>query len=508
MTRHWIRAFAIVLSMALAGCIAGEASNGDDPSEDRGEQAMMAIPQFAQKRLCDEPAEGFLACHARVRVDAYGAATVNATPQGLAPADLQSAYKVDSTLGAGKTIGIVDAMDDPTAEADLAVYRSQFGLPACTTANGCFRKVNQSGAASPLPTADSGWSGEIALDLEMASAICPKCNILLIEASSATTANLGAGVNTAVKQGATVVSNSYGGGESSSDSSYDTSYYNHPGVAIFASSGDGGYGVEYPAASPDVIAVGGTSLVKSSTTRGWTESVWGSTNNKNGGAGSGCSKYSTKPSWQKDTGCTKRTVADVSAVADPNTGVAVYEAGSWQVYGGTSAASPIVASVWALTGHGADATPGAYPYANPSHFYDVTTGANGSCGGTYLCTAVAGYDGPSGVGTPDAATMVGTGGTGGSGGGGGGGTGGAGGGGGGGTGGAGGGGGGGTGGVGGGGGGTSTCSHSICTTGKKLTSSCDACATKICSEDSYCCATRWDSICVGEVQSICGESCQ
>ncbi|HEX6839047.1 MAG TPA: S53 family peptidase [Polyangia bacterium] len=505
--------------------MAGEITPGDG-SGDRTEAEIKAIPQLPHKRVCDEPADGFAACHARIRTDAYGAMAVTATPSGLGPSQLQSAYKLDATAGAGKVIAIVDAMDDPTAESDLGVYRSTFGLPACTTANGCFKKVNQNGAASPLPKADAGWSGEIALDLDMASAICPNCKIVLVEASSASMTDLGTSVNQAVKQGATVISNSYGGGESSSNASFDSSYFNHPGVAIFASSGDGGYGVEYPAASPDVIAVGGTSLAKSTTNaRGWVESVWGSVNNANGGAGSGCSKFSAKPSWQKDAGCAKRTVADVSAVADPNTGVAVYQGGSWAVYGGTSAASPIVAATYALTGHGGDATVGAYAYNNTAKFFDVTSGANGSCGGSYLCTGGVGYDGPSGVGTPNATAMM-TGGTGGGGGGGGGGTGGAGGGGGGGTGGAGGGGGGGTGGSGGGtggsgggggggtggsgggGGGTSSCTHSICSTGSRLVSGCDPCATQICAVDGYCCRWAWDNICVSEVSSVCGQTCQ
>jgi len=504
--RAWNRTVVILGALGMAGCMAGQVDGGDDG--DRVEAEIKAIPQLPHARVCSEPQEGFAACHAQVRVDTFGAMAVTSTPSGLGPSDLQNAYKINASAGAGKIVAIVDAMDDPSAESDLAVYRSQYGLPACTTANGCFKKVNQNGAASPLPKADAGWSGEIALDLDMASAICPSCKIVLVEASSASMTDLGASVNQAVKQGATVVSNSYGGGESSSNSSFDSSYFNHPGVAIFASSGDGGYGVEYPAASPDVIAVGGTSLAKSSTNaRGWVESVWGSVTNKNGGAGSGCSKYSTKPSWQKDTGCAKRTVADVSAIADPNTGVAVYQGGSWAVYGGTSAASPIVASIFALTGHGGDASVGAYAYNNSGSFFDVTSGANGSCGGSYLCTGGVGYDGPTGVGTPNAGAMTGTGGGGGSGGGGGG-TGGAGGGGGGGTGGAGGGGGGGTGGAGGGGGGTNTCSHPICSTGSRLVSSCDPCATEICAADSYCCKHAWDNICVSEVSSVCGQTCK
>jgi hypothetical protein len=322
---------------------------------------------------------------------------------GYGPSDLDSAYNVPTTLGTGKTVAIVDAYDDPNAASDLNTYRSNFGLPACTTSNGCFRKVNQNGATSPLPAADTGWSSEIMLDLEMVSAICPNCHILLVEASSPTTANLGTAVNTAVSMGANAVSNSYGGSESSSDTSYDTSYYKHPGVAIVASSGDSGYGVEYPAASQYVTAVGGTSLTRTSNTRGWTESVWSTSSTE--GAGSGCSVYDPKPSFQTDTGCSRRTVADVSAVADPATGVAVYDSygsGGWTVFGGTSVASPIIGAMYALANSpGSGVYPNSYPYANPGALYDVTTGHTASCSPAYLCTAEVGYDGPTGLGTPN-----------------------------------------------------------------------------------------------------------
>jgi subtilase family serine protease len=326
--------------------------------------------------------------------------TPAATPSGLGPSDLQSAYALpSSTAGSGRTVAIVDAYDDPSAESDLAVYRSQYGLAACTTANGCFKKVGQTGSTTSLPRGNSGWAEEISLDLDMVSAACPQCHILLVEATSATMTNLGTAVNTAVSLGAKYVSNSYGGSESSSDSTYDSSYFNHPGVAITVSSGDNGYGVEYPAASKYVTAVGGTSLTKASNTRGWTETVWS-------GAGSGCSSYDVKPTWQTDSGCAKRTVADVSAVADPNTGVAVYDtyaAGSgWMVFGGTSVSSPLIASVYALAGApSSGSTPASFPYAHTSALYDVASGSNGTCSVTYLCTATSGYDGPSGLGTPN-----------------------------------------------------------------------------------------------------------
>jgi len=335
------------------------------------------------------------------------------TVSGYGPSDLDSAYNVPTTLGSGKTVGIVDAYDDPNAASDLSTYRSNFGLPACTTANGCFKKVNQNGAASPLPAANKGWSSEIMLDLEMVSAICPNCHILLVEAGSPTTANLGTAVNTAVAQGAVAVSNSYGGTEVSSDTSADTAYYKHPGVAIVASSGDAGYKVEYPASSPWVTAVGGTSLTRASNARGWTESVWSTSASE--GAGSGCSRYEPKPSFQTDTGCTRRTVADVSADADPATGVAVYDSygsGGWTVFGGTSVASPIIGAMYALaSAPAANAFPNSYPYANPGALYDVTTGATASCSPAYLCTGEVGYDGPTGLGTPNGVAAFGPGST-------------------------------------------------------------------------------------------------
>jgi subtilase family serine protease len=326
---------------------------------------------------------------------------------GYGPADLQSAYALPSgTAGAGQTVAIVDAFDDPKAESDLATYRSTYGLPACTTANGCFKKVNQSGTQGSYPSGDQGWAVEISLDLDMVSAACPQCHILLVEASSNANANLYAAVDTAARLGATEISNSYGGSESSSDPSTNV-HYNHPGIPITVSSGDSGYGVEYPAASPYVTAVGGTTLKKATNARGWSESAWS-------GAGSGCSAYEAKQSWQTDGGCAKRTVADVSAVADPNSGVNVYDSdcsglnrllgncfSGWGVVGGTSASAPIIASVYALAGNGASVTYGSFPYSHATALNDVTSGSNGSCSGSYLCTSVAGFDGPTGLGTPN-----------------------------------------------------------------------------------------------------------
>lgn len=336
------------------------------------------------------------------------------TGDGYGPPSLQAAYKLSSaTAGSGETVAIIDAYDDPDAAADLATYRTAWSLPACGT--GCFKKVGQTGSTTSLPTASgsTGWATEESLDIDMVSAICPLCHIILVEANSPTTANLGTAVNTAVSLGADFVSNSYGGSESSSDTTYDTEYYKHPGVAITASAGDGGYGVEYPAASQYVTAVGGTALSTSSNSRGWTESVWSTSSTE--GTGSGCSADDPKPTWQTDTGCTKRTNNDVSAVADPNTGVAVYDSydqSGWLEVGGTSASSPIIASVYALAGTPASGTyPSSYIYSHTSSLFDVTSGSDGSCGGSYLCTAKTGYDGPTGWGTPDGTTAFGSGST-------------------------------------------------------------------------------------------------
>jgi subtilase family serine protease len=314
-------------------------------------------------------------------------------PSGYGPPDLQSAYKLPSAKkGAGQTVAIVDAFDDPTAESDLAQYRSFYGLPPCTTANGCFRKVDQNGGTLyPAPNPD--WDLEISLDLDMVSAVCPKCHILLVEATTNLDTDLYTAEDTAASLGANTISNSWGGDESSDEATNDV-HFNHPGIAITASSGDSGYGVSYPAASPFLTAVGGTSLTKApSTKRGWAETAWD-------GAGSGCSAYESKPAWQTDSGCANRTVADVSAVADPSTGVAILYSGVWIEIGGTSVSSPIIASVYALAGNAASVTYGSYPYAHTRRLNDVKSGSNGTCSPAYLCTAVRGYDGPTGLGTP------------------------------------------------------------------------------------------------------------
>jgi subtilase family serine protease len=391
-----------VVLVSLAAATAPRAVAGANP-------AAPATP--ASAAVCPPAGPGYAACLSLYRTDiparSRSQVTPLALPSGYGPASLQSAYNLPGFtvgLGTGETVAIVDAYDQPNAASDLAQYRSVYSLPQlgpCGSGSPCFQKVNQTGGTNSYPTANSGWGLEISLDIEMVSAICPNCNILLVEATSASWSDLGTAENYAANKvanpGVVAISNSYGGSEGSGETSTDA-YYNHAGIAVIASSGDGGYGVEYPAASQYVVAVGGTTLNTATNTRGWTESAWS-------GAGSGCSAYESKPTWQADYGCTRRTVADVSAVANPNTGVAVFDDyGSytgWYVVGGTSVSSPIIASTYALAG----TTPGTYPaqdlYQAPADLWDVTSVSNGSCSPSYLCTAVVGYDGPTGLGTPD-----------------------------------------------------------------------------------------------------------
>jgi subtilase family serine protease len=364
-------------------------------------------------------AGGQLRCFSQAIAHGHGRGPqLMAGPTGLGPSQIQAAYKLGGLYAGGRTVAIVDAYDDPNAESDLATFRTSYGLAPCTTANGCFKKVNQDGATGPLPTGDYGWSEEISLDLDAVSSACPDCHILLVEANSANTSDLDKAVDTAATSGGVAsVSNSYGGAEASTILASDA-HFNHPGVAITASSGDSGYGVSWPASSQYVTGVGGTSLSAAGGPRGWTETAWS-------GAGSGCSAYEPKPAWQHDGGCAKRAVADVSADADPNTGLGVYDTynscGSssvcdtliqtgvvqgldgWAQFGGTSLSSPLIASVYALAGNTGSVTYGSYAYGNSSSLFDVTSGSNGSCASSYLCTAGPGYDGPTGLGTPNGA---------------------------------------------------------------------------------------------------------
>lgn len=335
---------------------------------------------------------------------------------GYAPCDLQAAYNLPSnTAGFGQTVAVVDAYDNPNAEFDMGIYRTHFGLPSCTTANGCFRKVNQNGVQGKYPKTPPktlfGWTVEIALDLDMVSAVCPNCHILLVEANSQKFTDLTAAVDQAAALGANVISNSYGGiciknkctPENGIEANNDS--YNHPGIAIVASSGDNGYGAQYPAASPFVTAVGGTELFPNNTTaRGWAEVAWYF-------SGDGCSVYEPQPLWQQSlinvtTVCSNRAIADVSAVAD---GVAMFDSfagpnktwADWTRQAGTSVSAPIIAGVYALAGNESNITYGSYPYNHTSSLNDVTTGSINCAGGGAFCDARPGWDGPTGLGTPN-----------------------------------------------------------------------------------------------------------
>jgi alpha-tubulin suppressor-like RCC1 family protein len=429
-----------VLAVLAASCWSGMALAGPAPEVSPGRYQFTAALAFAygfdapshilqggqthfgpngevDVDACRQPKPGQAACFARVRVDAAARATRPVGAHGPAPLDpppigdngayspayLQSAYNAPSaTNGAGQTVAIVDAFDDPHVESDLAIYRAHYGLPPCTTANGCFRRVDQTGGSSH-PFAEPGWGVEISLDVDMVSAICPKCHILLVEAQDPTFESFAVAENEAVQLGATIVSNSWGGAEDPSDAELDQAFH-YPGVALTVASGDFGFGFgpSYPATSPNVISVGGTTLQQATATgtRDATETAWEF-------ATSGCSLYEPKQSWQRDA-CPTRASADVSAVADPNTPVWIYdtftygELPTWVQIGGTSVAAPIVAAMIALAGGPSSAgyAPEVAPYAHPGAFNDVTSGSTADCG-DFLCQAGPGYDGPTGLGTPD-----------------------------------------------------------------------------------------------------------
>ena len=329
-------------------------------------------------------------------------------PQPGTPAYLQQAYDLaalSQTAGAGVTVAVVDAYDDPNAEADLAAYRSEFGLPACTTAGGCFTKVDQTGGTSYPTTVNPQWEVEISLDLDAVSALCPNCHIALVEANTDQLSNLAAAQLEAHQLGTTVISDSWDVALAglAARNFATTGDYTFPRTTTVAASGDAGYPAagtyDFPAALPSVTAAGGTTLEPASasgvqTTRAFTESAWS-------GAGSGCNYAAPQPAWQSGYACTGRSYADLSADADPNTGMQVYDSdhGGWLVVGGTSAASPLIAAYYALIGSAAQGP--SWAYANASLLNDPTTGSNGSClqSIAYICTAGPGYDGPTGVGS-------------------------------------------------------------------------------------------------------------
>ena len=373
----------------------------------------------AKVALCRRPRNVKRAgCFATAALDATTSGAFPDAVYGLTPADLSLLYaypapSVQGTLGAGQTVAVVVAYDYPLAEQDLAVYRQYFNLPPCTSANGCFSKVGAAstgwGGRSGSPTSVSanptgadamGWAAETDIDIEVVSAVCPSCNIVVAEAASDNLSDLSNAVSAAIASGATIVNASYGAPEDPSDRWLASPYENGP-VKVVAAAGDWGFGVYYPASDPGTIAVGGTSLQVAGTQV--SETVWS-------GTGSGCSRYFSKAPWQRglQSGwqCPSRTVADVAAVADPNTGVAMYDSslfgsyGGWTVVGGTSVAAPIITGMYALSGDTARDFGAQALYASRWAFAPVTSGSNGWCVVSYLCTAQAGYSGPTGLGVP------------------------------------------------------------------------------------------------------------
>jgi hypothetical protein len=428
------RLLVAVASAASVAVSAGATASASATSPAAGSAAAgvtAAAPasNYTPASCAAPPKPGYAACDLLIRTDIPGGRSLSAltavmtrrataspnavSPDAIVPygpGDLRSAYELGPAAmrrGHGETVAIIDAHDDPNAEADLNVYRTHFHLGPCTQANHCFTKMNQKGQIRPalMPTPDKGWAQEISLDLDMVSAICPNCKILLVEANNASLNSLGHAVRTAFRHGAKFISNSYGGNEDPSETAADRLFYNHPGVAITASAGDDGFGVQYPAASPFVTAVGGTHLSHSQNKRGWAETAWGPPGNGEGGTGSGCSTVERKPAWQHDPACHHRTVADVSAIADPNPGVIFYDtfqSGGAGIIGGTSASAPIIAAAYALAGPPKPGTyPSSYPYRHRAKLHDVSRGRNGGCARIPLCHAIHGYDGPTGLGTPN-----------------------------------------------------------------------------------------------------------
>lgn len=387
MLRRWVVLMSAVL---FASCAGGHSAlppsmssghqrvtNGGAAMMPGGGAAMMPgggaamMPAGDLLACADGAPSGFADCTLAININIPPISDLT-TPSNLLPgwhpSDIQNAYAFPSQ-NAGSTVAIVDAYDDPAAESDLTVYRNAFGLPACTTANGCFQKVNQQGQNGAYPAPNGPWNEETSLDLDMVSAACPNCKILLVEANSNSLDDLAASVDTAASMGVTSISNSYYGAEYSGETSEDQ-HYTHPGIAITVSAGDAAQ-PWYPATSPNVLAVGATTL--SSNSGSWTQSPWSNT-------GQGCSKFETKPDWQGNNYCQgKRSTTDVAVVGDPQTGVSMYDstAGGWLVAGGTSVGAPLVAAAYALSRN--PEGPG-YSYAHRSAFQGSSSGYDWSTG--------------------------------------------------------------------------------------------------------------------------------
>lgn len=341
------------------------------------------------------------------RANAEGLTGLAARPTGWGPRQLERAYRLPVNRRSHATVAVSIAFDTPNLARYLAVYRKQFGLPACTVRSGCFRKVNEYGKARPLPISGvrSGWDLEATLDVSMISAACPHCRILVVEANSPTFADLARTENSAARLGAQVISNSYGARENGFALHY-AGAYDHPGHVITVSSGDFGFtAASFPADLRAITAVGGTVLSRAHNRRGWTEKVWNV--GFAGAGGSGCSAYVAKPSWQRDRACPGRTVADVAAVA---WNIPIYNKnwGGWVMVGGTSVSAPLVAGMYGLAGNASTIKPG-FEYRHRAALFDIIHGNNAwfvpqpkvVCGDSYLCVARKGYDAPTGLGTPD-----------------------------------------------------------------------------------------------------------
>jgi subtilase family serine protease len=353
---------------------------------------------------------GCLAVRRKVLVGGIEQHLVSANAAGgFGANDLRTAYGITAQGTKNKVIAIVDAYHSATAFDDVTEYRTTFGLPTMLNCSAvkppkgskspCFYQLNQSGLADTSPTTtNAGWAQEIALDIEMASAICPKCSVLLVEANTATNKDLSAAVATAGDfAGVVAISNSYGGPDNTepTDSPYAAAAAN--GIAVVASSGDSGYAVNAPASYASVIGVGGTNL-KVDTKGSWaSETVWSM-------AGSGCSKLNPTPAWQDAsvTKCPGKSTVDVSAVADPATGVKVFVDGFWYEFGGTSASAPIIAALFALKNNFGDSA-ATYLYTNAAALHDILSGTTGRCRPAIWCTAGIGFDGASGLGSPNTA---------------------------------------------------------------------------------------------------------
>jgi hypothetical protein len=474
--------FAFVLPMVVSSTSQAAGAQAGTRQAGAGQVSSPLPPSdYSVRSACAAPAPGRASCFALELVPKTPAARAHTRPLGMArktllrtggaaavcesptaaegcyglrPQDLHSVYELPATAPSEQKIALVDAYNDPNAEADLAEYDKEFDLPACTAASGCFTQVNEKGKASPLPETNNGWAKETSLDIEVAHAICENCHILLVEATNETYASFDAAEETASGLGATEISNSWGGEEPTVDSTA----FDHPGVVVTAASGDFGYlnwnattweakeHVNYPASSPHVVAVGGTRLTATAEGKWVGETVWNGGNStlvvSRGGTTSGCSMRFAAAPWQQaladwsSLGCeSRRAVADVSVDADPYTGVAIYDSNplegerpvGWTTIGGTSVGSPLIAATFALAG-GARGV--EYPartlyeseVKDPDALHDIVTGSNGqcakafaedglsgctpeeeadSCSASPICLAGPGYDGPTGVGTPD-----------------------------------------------------------------------------------------------------------